>query len=268
MIYTNHITGVNVYDLEQGTDEWRRHRAGVITASRAHDILTGWQRPALPDDLKIEPTDKRGVNVVTFEGKEFRGTKQQCIDFVREQLPPKQSEARRGYMLELIAQVCTGLVPEQSSFRQAEWGHENEPLAREAYEAMEFVSVNQCGLIYRDNSLRCAISPDGIMEDRGLEIKNPYTTQVHLQTLMNGEIKPEYVTQCQFSMWLTGLERWDFCSYDHRMRGKASNRLCVIPQRRDDETMRKFDIEIPKFIEEMDEALSRLGFKFGQQWEI
>lgn len=226
MIFTNRITGVNVYDLEQGTDEWRRHRIGVVTASRAHEI--------------IKPGRGKGG----------------------------YSESRATYMLELIAQVCTGQVPEQSSFKQAEWGHENEPLAREAYEAMEFVSVNQCGLIYRDNSLRCAISPDGIMEDRGLEIKNPYTTQVHLQTLMNGEIKPEYVTQCQFSMWLTGLDRWDFCSYDRRMRGKASNRLCVIPQRRDDETMRKFDIEIPKFIAEMDDALDRLGFKFGQQWEI
>ena len=226
MIFTNHITGVNVYDLEQGTDEWRRHRGGVITASRAHEI--------------IKPGRGKG----------------------------SYSESRATYMLELIAQVCTGQAPEQSSFKQAEWGHENEPLAREAYEAMEFVSVNQCGLIYRDDTLRCAISPDGIMEDRGLEIKNPYTTQVHLQTLMNGEIKPEYITQCQFSMWLTGLERWDFCSYDHRMRGKASNRLCVIPQRRDEETMRKFDIEIPKFIAEMDDALDRLGFKFGQQWEI
>jgi hypothetical protein len=226
MIFTNHITGVNVYDLEQGTDEWRKHRRGVITASRAHEIIK------------------------TGRGKSG------------------YSESRATYMLELIAQVCTGQVPEQSSFKQAEWGHENEPLAREAYGAVELVSVNQCGLIYRDTSLRCAISPDGIMEDRGLEIKNPYTTQVHLQTLMNGEIKPEYITQCQFSMWLTGLDRWDFCSYDHRMRGKASNRLCVIPQRRDDETMRKFDIEIPKFITEMDEALDRLGFKFGQQWEI
>lgn len=226
MIFTNHITGVNVYDLEQGTDEWRRHRCGVITASRAHEI--------------IKPGRGKGG----------------------------YSESRAAYTLELIAQVCTGLIPEQSPFKQAEWGHENEPLAREAYEAAELVSVNQCGLIYRDNSLRCAISPDGIMEDRGLEIKNPYTTQVHLQTLMNGEIKPEYITQCQFSMWLTGLERWDFCSYDHRMRGKASNRLCILPQSRDDETMRKFDIEIPKFIEDMDEALDRLGFKFGQQWEI
>ena len=80
-------------------------------------------------------------------------------------------------------------------------------------------------------------------------------------------IKPEYVTQCQYSLWVTGMERWDLCSYDHRMRGAASNRLVVIPQYRDAETMARFDEEIPKFISEMNEALERLGFKFGQQWE-
>lgn len=224
MIYTNHITGVNVYDMEQGTEEWLRHRAGVITASRAHDII------------------KSGRS-------------------------GKSSESRATYMLELIAQVCTGLVPESASFKQAEWGHENEPLAREAYEALEFVSVNQCGLIYRDESLRCAISPDGILDDRGLEIKNPFTSQVHIATLLDGKIKPEYVTQCQYSLWVTGLDRWDFVSFDWRVRGKPENRLVVIPQYRDAEMMARFDEEIPKFISEMDEALERLGFKFGQQWE-
>ena len=225
MIFTNSVTGVNVYDLDQGSDEWLRHRAGVITASRAHDII------------------KTGKAKGSY------------------------SESRKAYMLELIAQVCTGLVPDSASFKQAEWGHENEPLAREAYEALEFVSVNQCGLIYRDESLRCAISPDGIMEDRGLEIKNPFTSQVHIATLLDGKIKPEYVTQCQYSLWVTGLERWDFASFDWRMRGRPENRLVVIPQYRDEEVMARFDEEIPKFCAEMDEALERLGFKFGQQWE-
>lgn len=225
MIFTNSITGVNVYDMEQGSDDWKLHRLGVVTASRAHDI--------------IKPGRAKGSH----------------------------SEARKAYMLELIAQVCTGFVPESATFKQAEWGHENEPLAREAYEALEFVSVNQCGLIYRDESLRCAISPDGIMEDRGLEIKNPFTSQVHIATLLDGKIKPEYATQCQYSLWVTGLDRWDFASFDWRMRGRPENRLVVIPQYRDEEVMARFDEEIPKFCAEMDEALERLGFKFGQQWE-
>lgn len=224
MIYTNSITGVNVYDVEQGSDDWLSSRLGVITASRAHDII------------------KRGRANGSY------------------------SESRKTYMMELVAQVATGLLPEQSQFKQAAWGHDNEPLAREAYEAREFACVNTCGLIYRDESMRCGISPDGIMEDRGLEIKNPFTTQVHLDTLLNGVIKPEYITQCQYSMWVTGLERWDFCSFDWRMRGAPENRLVVIPQYRDDELMAMFDEEMPKFIAEMDEILVKIGFAFGDQW--
>lgn len=224
VIYTNSITGVNVYDVEQGSDDWLSSRLGVITASRAHDII------------------KQGRAKGSY------------------------SESRKTYMMELVAQVATGLLPEQSQFKQAAWGHDNEPLAREAYEAREFACVNTCGLIYRDESMRCGISPDGIMEDRGIEIKNPFTTQVHLDTLLNGVIKPEYITQCQYSMWVTGLERWDFCSFDWRMRGAPENRLVVIPQYRDDELMAKFDEEMPKFIAEMDEILVKIGFAFGDQW--
>ena len=105
-------------------------------------------------------------------------------------------------------------------------------------------------------------------ENRGLEIKCPFTTQVHINTLLNKEIKPEYLTQCQFSMWASDYDRWDFCSFDHRMRGPKENRLCVIPQLRDNEIMDKFEIEIPKFINEMDERLDTLGFEFGQQWQL
>lgn len=224
VIYTNSITGVNVYDVEQGSDDWLSSRLGVITASRAHDII------------------KQGRAKGSY------------------------SESRKTYMMELVAQVATGLLPEQSQFKQAAWGHDNEPLAREAYEAREFACVNTCGLIYRDESMRCGISPDGIMEDRGLEIKNPFTTWVHLDTLLNRVIKPEYITQCQYSMWVTGLERWDFCSFDWRMRGAPENRLVVIPQYRDDELMAKFDEEMPKFIAEMDEILVKIGFAFGDQW--
>mgnify|MGYP000279741497 FL=1 len=67
-------------------------------------------------------------------------------------------------------------------------------------------------------------------------------------------------------MWVTGLDSWDFCSYDHRVNGNKGNRLCIIPQQRDEELMEKFDLEIPKFIAEMDEHLNKLGFAFGDQW--
>lgn len=224
VIYINHITGVDTFKIEQGTDEWLRHRAGCITASRAYDI--------------IKPGRSKG----------------------------SVSEARNTYMMELIAQVCTGHVQESVRFKQAEYGHEHEPLAREAYEAREFEVVETCGLVYRDNSLRCAVSPDGITDDRGIEIKCPFTTAVHIDTLINGIIKPEYVAQYQYCMWATGLERWDFVSFDPRMRGPAENRLFVKSFTPDADMFARFEEEVPKFIADMDEQLDKLGFKYGDQW--
>jgi len=271
MIDVNSITGINTFNIEQGTDEWRKHRAGVITASNAHLVIMDDKRPAFPSNIEIESV-KRGVNSVIFSKDnsftEFTGTKQQCIDWYRDQLPTEMPDGKKGYMNELIGQVCTGLVPESSSFKQAEWGHMNEELARDAYEARNFTIITEAGLIYKDESLRCAISPDGLdmSDSQGLEIKSPFTTQVHIDTLLNGKIKPEYMVQCQYSMWVTGWKRWDFCSYDNRMRGNVENRLHVIPVERDEEFMKKFDELVPAFIKKMDEALSKLGFEFGDQW--
>jgi hypothetical protein len=268
MIGINGITGINTFNIEQGTDDWRKHRAGVITASNAHLVIMDDKRPSLPDDVEIEVV-KRGVNRVTFNGETFEGTKSACVDWYRDQLPSEMPDGKKGYMNELIGQVCTGLVPESVSFKQAEWGHMNEELARDAYEARNFSIITQAGLIYKDESLRCAISPDGLdMElSKGLEIKSPFTTQVHIDTILNGRIKPEYIVQCQYSMWVTGWDSWDFCSYDNRMRGEPKNRLHVITVERDEEMMKVFDDRVPAFIKKTDEALVKLGFEFGDQWK-
>lgn len=268
MINTNSITGVNTFNIDQGTEEWRKHRAGVITASNAHLVIMDDKTPPMPSDVEIEVV-KRGVNRVSFGNETFEGTKADCVAWYRDQLPKEMPDGKSGYMNELIGQVCTGLVPESVSFKQAEWGHMNEELARDAYEARNLTIITQAGLIYKDESLRCAISPDGLDMDasKGLEIKSPFTTQVHIDTLLNGKIKPEYYVQCQYSMWVTGWDKWDFCSYDNRMRGNVENRLHIITVDRDDEFMKKFDECVPAFIEKMDKALEKLGFEFGEQWK-
>lgn len=267
MIYVNSITGVDTFKIKQGTDEWLMHRAGCITASRISDVLMQYRQAPFPDGLIIEPLEKRGENRVVFDGKEFIGTKDACTKFVRGLLPMITPDGKSGYMNELIAQVCTGLIQESVKFKQAEYGHEHEQLAREAYEAREFEVVETCGLIYRDETMRCAVSPDGLTDDRGLEIKCPFTTAVHIDTLVNGKIKPEYHAQYQFCMWVTGMKRWDFVSFDPRMRGKPENRLFVQSFTPDNELFDKFEIEVPKFISRMDEILDGLGFKFGDQWK-
>lgn len=210
---------------EQGSQEWISDRLGVVTASKAYNVI------------------KKGRG-----GKGYAAT-------------------RETYMMELVAEVCTGQSPEIKG-KALDWGNENEPFAREAYEAKTFSVVDEVGLIYKDESKRFGASPDGLVsDDGGIEIKCPFTTPVHLDTMINGTIKPEYICQMQFIMWVTGRLWIDFCSFDPRMIGNADKRLCVIRVDRDDKMMEEFDVEMPKFVNEMDLALESIGVEFGRQWE-
>jgi hypothetical protein len=205
-------------EVEQGTPEWHRMRAGVITASRVHDII------------------KKGRAKGSY------------------------SAARQTYMNELIAQVCTGLLPDQLTAKQVAWGHENEPKALALYDPFEDKQINQIAFVY-GLDMRCGVSPDALVNDNGgLEIKCPWTTSQYIDQLLGGEPKPEYLTQMQYSMWLTGREYWDFANYDPRM--KKSN-IHVVKHEPDLELFKVFGEEIPKFIEDMDKKLADIGFKFS-----
>lgn len=176
------------------------------------------------------------------------------------------SAERKTYMMKLIAEVCTGSSPELFG-APLRWGNDNEEFACHAYEARNFVTVEHFGLIYKDDLQRYGASPDGLVgDDGGIEIKCPFTTPVHLDTMLNGTIKPEYITQMQFVMWVTGRKWIDFCSFDPRMKGGSDKRLHTIRIDRDEELMTTFDEEMPKFTEEMDAELEKLGYKYGDQW--
>lgn len=97
-----------------------------------------------------------------------------------------------------------------------QWGRDVEPLARSAYEAQRGVLVDVVGFIVHPAYDWLGASPDGLMPDRGLEIKCPANSSVHVSTLENG-LPPEHYAQLQIGMACTGLKRWDFVSFDPRM---------------------------------------------------
>lgn len=205
-------------EVEQGTMQWHRMRAGRITASKVHDII------------------KKGRAKGSY------------------------SAARQVYMNELIAQVCTGLLPDELTAKQVMWGKENEPKALDLYDPFDEKNISQIAFIY-GLDMRCGVSPDALVGDRGgLEIKCPWTTSQYIDQLLGGEPKPEYLTQMQYSMWITGREYWDFANYDPRM--KKSN-IKIVTHEPDLKLFEMFDNEIPKFIEDMDKKLESIGFKFS-----
>lgn len=72
-------------------------------------------------------------------------------------------------------------------------------------------------------------SPDGLVgEDGLLEIKCPYSTNVHLQRVAAGIVPEEYKPQMLVQLLCTGRKWVDFVSYDPRLSGAWSPAMLFI----------------------------------------
>lgn len=182
-------------------------------------------------------------------------------------LAKKGTETRNGYMMELIGQIATREADEIFG-KALDWGKANEAAARAAYEFDRSVKVEQVGFIYGPDK-RTGCSPDGMITklNRGLEIKNPMTAKVHVDFLAMDKIKIEYMYQVQFSMWVTGFDQWDFCSYHPKFKVPGTM-FKAITIERDPALMERFSNEVGEFVMEMDAILEHLQIKWGDQWKL
>lgn len=173
---------------------------------------------------------------------------------------------RASYMDELLASIATGRIPEEISAKALQWGKDNEDDARDAYSAATFESVTDYGFIYRDDSMRAGISPDGMIQGKpkGLELKCPWSSSVWMAFAGRGQIKKEEVAQVQFSLMCTDYESWGFAKFDPR--NINCKKLHFVEIQRDEEMITKLEKGLADFIEDMDEALDKLGLNFGEQW--
>lgn len=173
------------------------------------------------------------------------------------------SETRNTYMCELVAQICTGQMAEESNFKAMVWGKENEASALSSYTLETNFEVTQVPFIFKDDTFRVGCSPDGVTPSHGLELKCPYNSANYIKFLCGDDLKSEWMKQVQFCMWVTDAEMWDVSQFDRRMKTKPIHTVTVA---RDKETMACFDKMVPQFISDMDAMLIKAGGEFGQQW--
>lgn len=208
--------------VEQGSDDWQVMRLGVITASRAKDLIA-------------------------------KGRTAGSV-----------GEARKTYMMELIGEVATGRQ-KRSGGRSTEWGHENEGSCVGLYGFDAGMEIETIPFIYGDDAMRYGASPDGLIGDlSGIEAKCPHNTAVYLKFVLDGEIKPEYIEQVQFSMFVTGRDNWVFANHDPDVQNYI---LHSITMERDEAKMKTFEDAIGQFVFDMDKQLAKLGYQFGDQWK-
>lgn len=164
--------------------------------------------------------------------------------------------SRKNYMAELIAEILTGNNTEHFTSGAMEHGTETEPLARAAYEAITGSMVEQVGFVDHEQIADFGASPDGLVNlDGSIEIKCP-NTATHLDTLINGSIKREYIYQMQTVM-LCGKRAWcDFISYDPRLPDNLS--IWIKRINRDDVMIAEIEAEVKKFQGELADTLAKL----------
>jgi putative phage-type endonuclease len=173
------------------------------------------------------------------------------------------SASRTNYMAQLIAERLTGAAQESFSNAAMQWGTEQEPNARSAYEFYRNETVKEIGFVLHPDIDDSGASPDGLVGVDGMvEIKCP-NTATHLETLLGKMVPAKYVNQMQWQMACTGRQWCDFVSYDPRL--PEHMRLFVKRMPRDDKRIKELEMEIAGFLLEISVKLSELNSEYNKE---
>jgi len=117
----------------------------------------------------------------------------------------------KRYALQIALEILTGKKAEHSfSNDHTERGHEQEPIARQLYEAEHFCKVTNGGFFdcgaYGD-------SPDGLVGADGVVEFKSVIASTHYDTLRRGDYDPAYKWQLIGHLECTGRAWVDFGSY-------------------------------------------------------
>lgn len=175
----------------------------------------------------------------------------------------KDSETRLTYMSDLVAQIATKTYEEINS-KYLDWGNNNEAAARSSYSFYSGLDIEELPFVFLDEKFRVGCSPDGIIENRGVEIKCPYNAANYIKFLCEDKIKPDYQWQVQFSMYVLGCDEYDFCQFHPNMKKKP---IKIISVKKDEEKQKTLADAIPQFIDDMDLMLKKVGIEYGDQWK-
>lgn len=175
---------------------------------------------------------------------------------IKDVLAGKTTAARRNYMAQLVIERMTQHKPDAFTNAAMQWGTDQEPFARAAYEARNGVLVDETGLVDHPVIPNSGASPDGLIGDDGLlEIKCP-NSATHMETLLSRKPDSDYIAQMQWQMACTGRAWCDFVSFDPRM--PENLQLCIIRVNRDAKQIETLEKEVIKFLAEVENQITQL----------
>lgn len=172
-----------------------------------------------------------------------------------------ESASRGNYRAQLVAERLTGKPQDSFSNAAMQWGTEQEPMARSAYEILRGEMIEQVGFVPHPEIDKSGASPDGLIGNDGLiEIKCP-NTATHIEYAVSGKPPTKYLLQMLWQMECTGREWCDFVSYDPRM--PADMQLFIVRVNRDDKRIKEICDEVMKLNAEIEEQINKLKKAFN-----
>ena len=244
-----------VINCEQGTDEWKQARAGVITASRFSDArsMVGTlteQQAAYVAAIKAGKPESHALEIAGYKKRPSASG----VDRALQGLPVGEpSEVSNAYARLLATERIYG-SPLDDTFET--WsmrrGRELEPVARSLYEVRFGRVVMEAGITLTDDRL-FGYSTDGEVngdpsgEDGGGEIKCPSATDKVAGVWLDPDpIIAEYIDQCQGGMWINRWKWIDLIIYTPWL-ASVGRDLFVRRIHRDDDYINALELDLIAF---------------------
>ena len=154
-------------------------------------------------------------------------------------LSKETTEIFKTYCAFIYAERCNATFPKLKT-AAIDHGNNFEEIAKKEYELKTHLKTQDSDFIEKENY---GCSPDALVLDpfngrpyKGLEIKCPYQPENHFKLFLTGEIRKDYIAQCQFSMFVTGFNEWDFMSYFP----DCDREIYLVTLKRDNEMIDRF----------------------------
>lgn len=176
------------------------------------------------------------------------------------------SASRTNYITQLVLERITNTRADSYLNSAMQWGTEQEPFARAAYEAHTGQMVEEVGFIPHPDIEAAGASPDGLVGDDGMvEIKCPSSSTVLEVWLTHSQggnpVDAKYYAQMQWQMRCANRSWCDYVVFDPRMPAKAQ--LFIFRVERNPDWLKIAEDETLKFLAEVDAKVVALNKIIG-----
>lgn len=248
-------------NYEQGSEDWLRARAGVITASRYCDareklnLLTD-QQATYVAALKAGLSQPEALAKAGYKNKPTAS----AIDQAMAGAQMWYWGAKAKSYAALVAMETISREPLDDTFvtYAMRRGRELEPQSRNVYQIRTGAVVEEVSLILTDDE-RFGYSADGLVDDDGLvEIKVPMACDKLVDVWANPQnAHLEYIDQINGGLWVTGRKWCDLVIYCPWLKSVGKD-LFIKRIHRDDNAIEALESDLLDFMRLVDENLVML----------